>query len=48
MDAAEVEQQLDAILEKVHASGVESLTVAERRILDRASARYRDKDKPTR
>jgi Zn-dependent protease len=39
----EVDVQLDAILEKVHQSGLQSLSDAERRLLDRASARYRDK-----
>jgi Zn-dependent protease len=42
---AEVEQQLDALLEKVHTLGIESLSSAERRQLARASARYRDKGK---
>jgi stage IV sporulation protein FB len=40
---AQVEQQLDAILDKIHREGRESLTDAERRLLERASARYRNK-----
>ena len=40
---AEVQQQLDAILDKIQADGMESLTDAERRQLDRASALYREK-----
>ena len=43
--AAEVEQQLDELLSKVHRQGIESLTDAERHLLNRASARFRDKDK---
>lgn len=39
----EVERQLDALLEKVHLHGIESLSPTERRMLDRASARYRDR-----
>jgi stage IV sporulation protein FB len=42
---AEAEQQLDLLLEKVHSEGIESLSDVERRLLDRVSARYRDKDK---
>ena len=42
---AEAEQQLDLLLDKVHSEGIESLSDAERRLLDRVSARYRDKDK---
>ena len=42
----EQEQQLvDALLEKVHSQGIESLTDAERRKLDLASAKLRDKGK---
>ncbi len=40
----EVEVQLDALLAKVHDHGIDSLTEAERRQLNRASARFRDKD----
>ena len=43
--AVEVEQQLDELLSKVHRQGIESLTDAERHLLNRASARFRDKDK---
>lgn len=42
-DAA-VELQLDAILEKVHQRGIESLTAAERKLLNRASARFRQRE----
>lgn len=35
------ERQADAILEKVHTGGLESLTPDERAVLDRVSARYR-------
>jgi Zn-dependent protease len=47
-DKLEVElaqQQLDAILEKVHQHGMDSLSEAERRQLNRASARLRDRGK---
>lgn len=43
----EAERQLDAILEKLHASGMDSLTESERRALERASNRYRDKEERT-
>jgi stage IV sporulation protein FB len=39
------QQQLDAILEKVHQQGIGSLSDAERRQLNRASARLRDRGK---
>ena len=42
---AEAEKQLDLLLEKVHSEGIDSLSDAERRLLDHVSARYRDKDK---
>lgn len=45
--ALEAERELDALLDKVHTNGLESLTDAERRQLARASARYREKGKPT-
>ena len=41
----EVGSMLDAILEKVHRTGIESLTVAEKRLLNRASTRFREKDR---
>lgn len=41
----EAEAQLDAILAKLHEQGMSALTANEKRILDRASAKYR-KDKP--
>lgn len=37
----ETERKLDVILEKVHQSGIESLSDSERRFLNRASAKYR-------
>ncbi len=40
---AEAAQQLDALLDKVHTQGMDSLSEAERRQLDRVSARYRNK-----
>jgi stage IV sporulation protein FB len=45
LDAEQAQQQLDEILAKVHLNGIGSLTDAERRLLNRASARLRDKDK---
>lgn len=45
LDAEQAQQQLDEILAKVHLNGIESLTDAERRQLNRASARLRDRDK---
>ncbi|HUG93267.1 MAG TPA: site-2 protease family protein [Planctomycetaceae bacterium] len=44
-EAERIEQQLDALLEKIQQHGLESLTDAERKLLDRASHRYRDKGK---
>jgi Zn-dependent protease len=41
--AQQTEQQLDAILAKVHEQGLTSLTLAEKRLLKRASNRYRSK-----
>jgi stage IV sporulation protein FB len=45
LEVEEAQQQLDAILEKVHLNGISSLTDAERRQLNRASARLRDRGK---
>ena len=45
LDAEQAQAQLDEILAKVHSNGISSLTDAERRQLNRASARFRDKDK---
>lgn len=42
---AEVQQQLDVLLQKVHDKGIESLTDDERRQLKRASAHLREKDR---
>lgn len=39
----EEEQQMDSILARLHAGGLESLTPQERGILDRVSARYRNR-----
>jgi Zn-dependent protease len=43
----QTEQQLDAILAKVHERGLSSLTPAEKRLLKRASNRFRSKDADT-
>jgi Zn-dependent protease len=43
-ESAQVELQLDNILDKVHQNGIDSLTVAERRILDRASTQFRERE----
>ncbi len=40
---AEEERQVDGILSRLHAHGMDSLTAAERRLLDRVSARYRSR-----
>ncbi|MBW3542393.1 MAG: hypothetical protein KY476_19170 [Planctomycetes bacterium] len=42
-EAERIEQQLDALLEKVHTHGYDSLSETEKRTLRRASDRYRDK-----
>ena len=44
--AIEAERELDALLDKVHTHGLQALTDAERRKLNRASARYRERGKP--
>jgi hypothetical protein len=44
LQSQESEQQLDAILAKVHEQGLASLTPSEKRLLKRASNRYRGKD----
>ena len=43
--AQAAEQQLDAILQKLHQQGESSLTAAERRVLQDASVRYRNREK---
>jgi Zn-dependent protease len=45
LEDEQVQQQLDAILEKVHLYGIGSLSDAERRQLNRVSARLRDRGK---
>lgn len=40
---AEEERQMDGILSRLHAHGIDSLTPEERRVLDRVSARYRSR-----
>jgi len=40
----QIAQQLDRILEKVHVEGIESLSKHERQILDRASARFQQRE----
>jgi Zn-dependent protease len=42
--AAQVELQLDQILDKVHQSGIDSLTAAERQLLDQASNQFRERE----
>jgi hypothetical protein len=42
----QAEVQLDAILAKLHEQGMAALTDTEKRLLNRASARYRGKGKP--
>ncbi len=42
---AEFEQQVDQLLQKVHAQGIDSLTDAERRLLKRASDHLRTRDR---
>ncbi len=44
---AETEKQIDALLAKVHDSGFDSLSEAEKRLLNRASAKYREKGDKT-
>ena len=43
--AEEAERELDFLLAKVHTYGIDSLTDSERRILKRASARYKGRTK---
>jgi stage IV sporulation protein FB len=45
LEVEQAQQQLDAILDKVHQHGIGSLSDAERRQLNRASARLRDRGK---
>ncbi|HET6324875.1 MAG TPA: site-2 protease family protein [Planctomycetaceae bacterium] len=45
LEVEQAQQQLDVILEKVHQQGMGSLSDAERRQLNRASARLRDRGK---
>jgi stage IV sporulation protein FB len=45
LEVEQAQQQLDVILEKVHQQGIDSLSDAERRQLNRASARLRDRGK---
>lgn len=43
----ETETRLDALLEKINQSGIDSLSDAEKKFLKKASARYRDQSKPS-
>lgn len=43
----ETETRLDALLEKINQSGIDSLSDAEKKFLKKASARYRDQGKPS-
>lgn len=42
----ETETQLDSLLEKVHQTGMDSLSESEKRFLKKASARYRGQNRP--
>lgn len=44
--AAWLEQQVDLLLNKIHEHGIQSLTSAERALLQQAGTKYRDKEKP--
>ena len=46
LERIESEARLDTLLEKVHLSGIDSLTEAEKRFLKKASARYRGQNRP--
>ncbi len=46
LERVETEARLDALLEKVHQTGIDSLTEAEKRFLKKASARYRGQNRP--
>ena len=46
LERIETEAQLDALLEKVHQSGIDSLSESEKRFLKKASARYRGQNRP--
>ncbi|MFO1092698.1 MAG: M50 family metallopeptidase [Planctomycetaceae bacterium] len=47
-ERVETEQLLDELLDKVHREGIQSLTDAERRFLQKASTRYKSGDRPNR
>ncbi len=46
LERVESEARLDTLLEKVHLSGIDSLSEAEKRFLKQASARYRGQNRP--
>jgi stage IV sporulation protein FB len=46
-ERVQAEAQLDALLEKVHQQGIDSLTESEKRFLKQASARYRGQSRPS-
>lgn len=46
-ERAETERRLDELLDKVHREGINALTDAERRFLQKASSRYRSGDRKT-
>jgi stage IV sporulation protein FB len=46
-ERSETEAQLDALLEKVHQTGMDSLSESEKRFLKKASARYRGQNRPS-
>ena len=45
-ERVETEARLDTLLEKVHQTGIDSLSEAEKRFLKKASARYRGQNRP--
>ena len=47
LERIEAEAKLDALLEKVHLTGIDSLSEAEKRFLKQASARYRGQSRPS-
>ncbi len=47
LERVQVEAQLDSLLEKVHLSGIDSLSDAEKKFLKQASARYRGQSRPS-
>jgi Zn-dependent protease len=46
-ERVETERKLDELLDKVHREGMDALTDAEKRFLQKASTRYRSQDRPS-